>query len=232
MQKKFFILFTLLLVNFLAKADGYVTYLYHVNVGLTDGSAVSGYFIDVDFPDKNKFENEDELKAFLIQKTRSETGKLQRLYKNLFKVLEYPSVGDWIRGQIIIEKGEQIEISETDIVKVQLTSVNLIPSQNIVNVTDEEIKYLIKEPTAIETLKLEDVITEVGDAYVTYALFSYNPLNTLELNEIAVKIEDEYFTTASNSNSMEKFGIWKNIFKKYKDQLKTLDVLLLEISGF
>lgn len=85
-SRRLLIALTLVLLLNSARAEGYVTYLYHVNLKLTENRLVDCYFFDVDFPQNKEFRNQSELKDFLIQKTKNEAGEIDKYKEELQKV--------------------------------------------------------------------------------------------------------------------------------------------------
>lgn len=231
-SRQLLIALTLFLLLNSARAEGYVTHLYHVNLNLTENRLVDCYFFVVDFPQNKEFRNQNELKAFLIQKTKNEAGEIDKLYKEIFRILDFPSVDNWIRGQIVISKCEPLIVAEKEILNVELISSDEVPSRSIHDFTEQDINYLTQEPEYLIPLALDEDITVVGDGYLTYLLISYNKSNNVDLKKLKTEIESEYFLESKNSNKMEKFKIWKKVFVKYKEELQKVNIVFITISEF
>lgn len=223
---------------YLAKADGGSTYLYHFKIDLINHTTIDAYFINTDYYQPSDlfvnicFQNENFLRGFLFQKATDRNGKLEKLDTNLFRILEYPSVDDWIRGHIVISKCERLSIPEKDIARIKFISRQSIPGQEITNLTDLELTYLAREPVGMVSLKLEDDIQAIGDVYIEYLLVSYNKDKNTDLKKIKTEIEAAYLLQASSCESNEKLRVWQKIFSKHKVQLLEKQILFLEIIEF
>ena len=73
------LLFTL--ITYLSKADGYSTFLYHVEIILTNNRCVDGFFRNVETINDGHFKNSLELKNFLLLVTKDENGQITKLYR-------------------------------------------------------------------------------------------------------------------------------------------------------
>lgn len=232
MKSKIFVILVLTVWTYSTRADGVSTYLYNVKFKLTDNKIIDAYFIDTSFSHPSEFKNENDLRQFLVQKTKGPSGKLEKLYKKLYRVLDYECVDAWIRGHIVTSKSEQLEIYEKDVISVKLIRRDWIPGQLIHDLTEQDIKLLIKEPLAMLSLKLEDDVQELGDIYMEYVLLSYSSDKSVDLKLIKRDIESEYFKESKDCNSNDKFRAWQSVFLKHKTNLRKKEILLLEIEEF
>ncbi len=229
MRKFVFTIFLPLCPIFL-KADGFVLFQYEVEITLRNNAKIKAYLIVADYPPIKSFKTSEELKSYVLETSKDEHGKRTRLYSKFFTILNFEGIPDDLRGTVLYERSERVDIPDEDFVFVRLMSAQSIKTNTVHNVSDNEVAFLTTKPNEIVGLELEEAVNIIGDAYIYYDLLSYNPVE--KLAPIKKEIEAEYFKMSANCNEMEKSIIWRKIYLERKKELFKKKILLIEGSEY
>jgi hypothetical protein len=216
------------------KADDFGIKLYHVKIELLNKKIVDGYFLVSSYysDSPTEFKSSDELKAFVLRKTIYTSDILKGMYQRKYKILDYQCIDDWIRGQIVLLKDNELVLRKTDLLSVQLVNVTNISGVEIANLSSNLVKFLIREPQEMVTLNLDDKLTIIGDNELRFILVSYSKNANIDLKKIKEKIETRYFFESKECDDMNVFQAWQPIFREYKDELAKDDIFLIELTLF
>jgi hypothetical protein len=175
MKGTLLIIITIALSTLQTKADNFGILLYHVKIELLNKEIVDGYFLVSSYysDSPTEFKSSDELMTFVLKKTVYTVDILDGMYQRKYKILDYQCIDEWIRGQIVLLKDSEHALRKTEILSVQLVNVTKIRGVEIVNLSSNLAKFLIKEPREMVTLNLDDKLTIIGDYELRFILVLY-----------------------------------------------------------
>lgn len=201
---------------------------YEIELQTKNGDIFEVNFVIATYDNlETEFTSKNEFKKFLFNIYGVEHLDSLKFFKD-FHYVNYPEYKDRKEKLTAILKEDWITISKSDIVEMKFKSLEVLDYIGLATqLKIDEIKLLQSEPNFMNAYSI-DAYQEV---HTQLWLLSYNDeINEKDLNQVVHQFKEKYSNKTIEGEHDKNSWIYREMINNWQKELKTKEILLIEVS--